>query len=372
MPLAAGDTILENRTGDFTERFVPDGMPFVLTRSGDGLVTARRRAQFPPVATNGVEDEAVGFAEQIPALVFTLRFPGDPDYIVDVSAAGSPRVIGQLAAAFREMAEVGGSIGSRNTAYTYVQSFRMLAVYLTGAVLDSGRMDLRELTPTLLDEFESHLYSQSTLAPRSASGRFSVLVAMLRHLRETMPSALHPGMPARLRFIGRRPCPPPDSKLDAYSPDTAAALRAACREHLRHAVQRLTVEGEEVLARGEDPRTGGWTVEETRCGRSTVVASCANRMSWRAWVLSIAPRQDSGFADYTRCCTRTKPISPRLRYCSSSIPDSSRKQYAVFIPTACATHLLDMSRSTTSSAADTARNIPNSEYAMATPPHRAG
>ena len=74
VPLAAGDTILENRTGDFTERFVPDGMPFVLTRSGDGLVTARRRAQFPPVATNGVEDEAVGFAEQIPALVFTLRF----------------------------------------------------------------------------------------------------------------------------------------------------------------------------------------------------------------------------------------------------------------------------------------------------------
>ena len=209
----------------------------------------------------------------------------------------------------------------------------MLAVYLTGAVLDSGRMDLRELTPTLLDEFESHLYSQSTLAPRSASGRFSVLVAMLRHLRETMPSALHPGMPARLRFIGRRPRLP----IRSSTPTLRHCLSP--RKTLpqpRGGDSTFRAKRCSPAVRIPEPGAGRW--KRPAVGSINRRASCANRMSWRAWALSIAPRQDSGFADYTRCCTRTKPISPRLRYCSSSIPDSSRKQYAVFIPTACATH----------------------------------
>ncbi|MFE3572608.1 hypothetical protein ACFXON_24685, partial [Bacillus subtilis] len=68
----------------------------------------------------------------------------------------------------------------------------------------------------------------------------------------------HPDKPARLRYVRRMPSPTPTAGPDAYASQVATALRAACREQIRHAVRRITVEGPALLARGQDPRVGGW------------------------------------------------------------------------------------------------------------------
>ena len=215
-----------------------------------------RRAQFPPA----MPEVATDSEEHIPPLVFTLRFPRDPDFNVDLSAESCPRLIRHLAAALRQMAQVGGRVATRATAYTYVGGIRKLATFLGAQVHDAGQMTLDAFTPQLLDTFESQLYATMAV-PRTAYGQLAVVVAMLRHLRNTTPHLLHPDMPARLRFLGRHPYPHPVQKADAYAPETAAQLRAACREHLRGTVRRITVDGEEVLAAGVDPRHGGWTSE---------------------------------------------------------------------------------------------------------------
>jgi hypothetical protein len=192
-------------------------------------------------------------------LAFSLAFPDAPGCPVDFTQAACPRLLRPLLAALRQEAQVGGRIGSRATAYSYAGALRKLDAFLAGRVPRPGEMTLMDLSPGLLDAFEVHL-SEHVPQPRTGYGFFMNVVALLRHLRDVGPGALHPAMPAWLRFgLAATPYPRPTSDaVDAYPPQVAAALREACRKQVREAVQRITVAGEALLAKGGDPRDRGW------------------------------------------------------------------------------------------------------------------
>ncbi|WP_145982157.1 hypothetical protein [Rhodococcus sp. MTM3W5.2] len=209
--------------------------------------------------------------EDIPPLVFEIRFPDSPGCEVDLTEVACARLIRDLATALRQLAQVGGRISARPTVYVYVNALKKLDAFVAARNAQPDQLELSELAPSLLDAFEEHLYTEIPV-DRTAYGFLGALVAMLRHVRDTDPDRLHPQMPLRLRFIGHRRYPRPRPGLDAYPPEVVAALRAACREHLRAAVTRITVTGERLLAAGVDPRVGGWDVEANllweieRCG----------------------------------------------------------------------------------------------------------
>src|SRR5260370_10940809 len=120
-------------------------------------------------------------------------------------------------------------------------------------------MALVGLSPGVRDAFEVNL-AEDVPKPRTGYGFFMNVVALLRHLRDADPGTLHPAMPARLRFgLAATPYPRATSDaVDAYPPQVAAALRQACRKQVREVVQRITVAGEALLAKGGDPRDQGW------------------------------------------------------------------------------------------------------------------
>jgi hypothetical protein len=220
----------------------------------------RRQARFPePELVAGDEAGAAPSSGVLVALAFSLAFPDAPGCTIDFTQAACPRLMRPLLTALRQEAQVGGRIGCRATAYSYAGALRRLDAFLAGRVPRPAEMALRDLSPDLLDAFEAHL-AGDVPNPRTGYGFFMNMVALLRHLRDVDPGALHPAMPARLRFgIVATPYPRPTSDaLDAYPPQVAAALREACRKQVREAVQRITVTGEALLAKGSDPRVHGW------------------------------------------------------------------------------------------------------------------
>jgi len=219
----------------------------------------RRQARFPepePVAGGEADVPPAGV---LGPLAFSLAFPDAPGCPVDFTQAACPRLLRPLLAALRQEAKVGGRIGCRATAYTYAGALRKLDAFLADRVPRPAEIALRDLSPDLLDAFEVHL-AEDVPHPRTAYGLFMNLLALLRHLRDAAPGTLHPAMPARLRFgMVATPYPRPTSDaVDAYPPQVAAALREACRKQVREAVQRITVDGEALLAKGGDPRDRGW------------------------------------------------------------------------------------------------------------------
>jgi len=217
----------------------------------------RRRVRFPaPVAAAWPAARPDG--ELVP-LAFSLVFPGRPGCEVDFTGAACPRVMRALLTALRRESKVGGRVGTRSTAYSYIGSLRKLDAFLAGRVPRPAEMTLADLSPGLLDAFEFQLTGEVP-NPRTGYGFFLNVVALLRHLRDSEPGSLHPAMPARLRFAAvSTPYPRPTTDaLDAYPPQLAAALREACRKQIRDAVQRITIDGEALLATGGDPRVHGW------------------------------------------------------------------------------------------------------------------
>ena len=192
-------------------------------------------------------------------LAFTLVFPDGPPCPVDFTRVACPRLIRPLLAALRRRSQVGGRIGSRATGYSYAGSLRKLDAFLAGRLTRPAEMSLQDLSPDLLDAFEVHLAGEVP-HPRTGYGFFVNLIVLLRDLRDSMPATLHPEMPARLRFtVMATPYPQASTDaVDAYPPQVAAKLRAACRQQIRDAVQRITVTGEALLSAGGDPRIHGW------------------------------------------------------------------------------------------------------------------
>jgi hypothetical protein len=218
----------------------------------------RRRAQFPGPAAPA-EAVAVHAGKNLDPLAFSLAFPDGPGCPVDFTEAACPRLIRPLLTALRQQSQVGGRIRSRGTAYSYMGALRKLDAFVAARVPRAAEMTMNDLSPDLLDAFESHLTEEAP-NPRTGYGFFLNVIALLRHLRDSSPGLLHPAMPARLRFaavVSSYPKPTADA-LDAYPPQVAAALREACRKQVREAVRRITVDGEALLAAGGDPRVHGW------------------------------------------------------------------------------------------------------------------
>jgi hypothetical protein len=222
----------------------------------------RRRARFPEPAAATESAVAEPAGGELAPLAFSVVFPGGHTCKADFTGAACPRVMRVLLTALRRESGVGGRASTRSTVYGYAGSLRKLDAFLAGRVPRPAEMTLRDLSPGLLDAFEVQLTGEVP-NPRTGYGFFLNVVALLRCLRDSDPGSLHPGMPARLRFAAlSTPYPRPAADaLDAYPPQLAAALREACRKQIRGAVQRITVDGEALLAAGGDPRVHGWRHE---------------------------------------------------------------------------------------------------------------
>ncbi|MFF4491536.1 hypothetical protein ACFY0F_34645 [Streptomyces sp. NPDC001544] len=212
-----------------------------------------RRANFalPPA-------EAEQAGEDISPLAFRIPLPGRPSTLVDLTDAKCPLLARELAATIRSMAQVGRRIASRGSVQSYTQVARKMDMFFAlraggdGAAWTAGR-----ITPQDVDDFETWLYDTAPTV-RTAYSLLTIALTMLREIRDARPETLSPALHDRLMFVGRRPRPSFDKRVDAYSPQVAQALREACRHHIREAVRRLTVEADALVAAGDEPLVNGW------------------------------------------------------------------------------------------------------------------
>jgi len=167
------------------------------------LPAGRRRARFPPPAE---ADPAVP-SPQISPLRFMVQFPEGRSCWIDLTESPAPAVGRELGRALSEMAQVGGRIRSVGSARSHQGAIRLFLGFLD-AQEPTTEAGLVQVTPAMLDAFEVHLYGRSTSA-RTAFSTLTMVVALLRQVRDTRPALLHDDLPARLRLVGRRPLPPP-------------------------------------------------------------------------------------------------------------------------------------------------------------------
>src|SRR5260370_654643 len=76
--------------------------------------------------------------------------------------------------------------------------------------------------------------------------------------RSAWPSPTRPAALSTSRRLPARACCRRCSRRCARRPKAAAALRQGCRRQVREVVQRITVAGEALLAKGGDQRDQGW------------------------------------------------------------------------------------------------------------------
>ncbi|MER6501893.1 hypothetical protein ABT218_21500 [Streptomyces sp. NPDC001455] len=202
-------------------------------------------------------EQAAQAGEDISPLVFRIELPDRPSVLVDLADAKCPLLARELAETIRSMARVGRRIASPGTVQSYVQVARNLDAFFAARVKDAAAWTAGQITPEDLSDFETWLY-ETMPTPRTGYAMLTQAVAALRDIRDARPESLSPALHDRLMFVGLRPRPHFGNQVDAYPPQIAAALREACRSHIREAARRLTTEADASVAAGEDPLTAGW------------------------------------------------------------------------------------------------------------------
>jgi hypothetical protein len=191
--------------------------------------------------------------------VLRIELPDQPDATIDLSASQCPLVTRALLTALCSLARYGSRLASPGTVRGYANSVRRFDKFLGGSRKDSVELQVVDLTPTDLDNYETELReTASSATSKNPYVKITHIVVLLRELDRIQANSVTPQMAFRLRYnangeVGE------DGKTDAYSATVASRLREAARADVRSAVERIVQHGASVLEEAKDPAKHGFT-----------------------------------------------------------------------------------------------------------------
>jgi hypothetical protein len=201
----------------------------------------RRRVWFPEVADPGTEVSAALVEQRFEVL---LRY-GD-HFRADLTTLGRPTLVRPFVQALWRVCQIGGPVGSRSTAQSYLNSIRRFWAYLDDR--HPALLHLQDLTPAHVNGFETWMrdgrYTEITAYQSMAR-----VTTCLRVIHEEQPGTITPSLLTRLRHVASR-YHGKGRPRDAYSDHEAGLLRQAARHDILAIHQRIAVSGEAVLTTG--------------------------------------------------------------------------------------------------------------------------
>jgi len=217
-----------------------------------------RRVHFE--ATQDVPAAETG-VPSIGPVIFTVQL-GGVDHLIDLSALPCPRLTRSLAEVLSHTAGDGGTQRTPRSVDMIADRIRKFVRFAAATDADGAdEFSLTDVTPQMLDAYEYKLmaaYGQKSKLP------YATMVDVVRLLKEA--NALHPGifssdMLARLGF-STTTARPVQNPLDAYPLPVFEAMQAKAMDDVR-AIRDRILHGERLASAGRDPRSGGWTLENT-------------------------------------------------------------------------------------------------------------
>lgn len=190
-------------------------------------------------------------------LVFTAAFSGGVSRCYYFSALPCPRVVRYLARVLAGLAGVENGQGYVGTTDAYAQSVREFATHLAALVDAPAGLDLEDLTPEILDSFETATVARYAEISTLPYVRMQQVVKLLWLVQEEHPARLGVAMQARLGFTAVRVGQGRGKRLDSYPDSLFDAIEAAALADVKAARDRM-LEGERLAAGGSDPVGGGW------------------------------------------------------------------------------------------------------------------
>ncbi|HLW01597.1 MAG TPA: hypothetical protein VKT82_23270 [Ktedonobacterales bacterium] len=197
--------------------------------------------------------------ERITPLTLVLGFSEGRSLSVDFSSEQCEQVARELLSALAAICKFGNRINTSGSAFAYVQTIHIFLRFLKQRHLAPyNLLSVTQFSKEDIDAFEDYLRAcairESSNTPYRHMNR---LVLLLREWMRLFPHPVSDSLRERLVYsvnggIGKH------QPRNGYSPLVAEAIRTVCKKEIPRIVQRITVEGEELLALGQDPEVDGW------------------------------------------------------------------------------------------------------------------
>jgi len=175
-----------------------------------------------------------------------LEFPDQRPLDMDLSAAGCPSVVRELATALLERTNTGGRTKSRHTAKFYCCAIRHLARWLAERGFDGS---VTQLSEALAFDYWR----------QAGNGYESAARVLLSHIERRDPGTLQPGVARQLRGVVLNPTPQHRPRRPCSAGETQRLIDA-CRAAVTAAEDRMAT-ADALAITGRDPTLGDWTAE---------------------------------------------------------------------------------------------------------------
>lgn len=191
-------------------------------------------------------------------LALVLRFSEGRSLTVDLSSVPCERLARELLSALASLCECGSRINSPKTAQWTVVVLHQFLRFLSKQYPETHTTySVAQLCKEEIDAFEDHVRAQASR--ETSTTPYQKMLSIISLLREWMklhPDRISNSLRERLVYIANGPIGISQPR-DGYSPLIADAIRAACKEEITRIIHRITVQGEEFLAQGQDPEVDG-------------------------------------------------------------------------------------------------------------------
>ncbi|MFE1558899.1 hypothetical protein ACFW6V_28445 [Streptomyces sp. NPDC058734] len=225
--------------------------------------TVGRRGRWVTFTPEAPSEDELALVSRLGPYVFRVTLDGS-EVEYDLSDCPCPQLARTLALALADLGD-SGAIGAKAAFDRVVGAVRAFLVHAAENTSpgdgDSRLLTASRLPVALVDGFEEALIARHGEESYTAYDVFRNLMRLLRSLDEGRPEVFGPEMKNRVRFNARRLRPAPATPLDAYPPETFAAIEARAEQDVRAVLQRITA-GERLAAQGADPEVAGWDKEE--------------------------------------------------------------------------------------------------------------
>jgi hypothetical protein len=190
----------------------------------------------------------------------TLVFDEGRTLSLDFTGLPCPRLVRHLTGALSSLVGVGGGHLGVASGEAYGLVIRSFVAFIAARHPASvATFDARQLTAADVDAYEETLRERVRSDSTLPYGRVSALVRLLRVVDRGGTVRIQPALLSRLDFLANGP-KGHTTPRNAYTPGETSRLREACRADILAVVERLTVTGPELLAKGQDG--GSWTAPE--------------------------------------------------------------------------------------------------------------
>jgi hypothetical protein len=191
-------------------------------------------------------------------LALVLRFSEGRSLTVDLSSVPCERLARELLSALASLCECGSRINSPKTAQWTVVVLHQFLRFLSKQYPETyTTYSVAQLCKEEIDAFEDHVRAQASRETSTTPYQKMLnIISLLREWMKLHPDSISDSLRERLGYIANGPIGISQPR-DGYSQLIADTIRAACKEEITRIIHRITVQGEELLAQGQDPEVDG-------------------------------------------------------------------------------------------------------------------